>query len=57
MSFLLTILINFICIIQDERVSVIRKSSHGSTGVIVKVATTLIDIIRDTDNINIINEK
>ena len=49
--------INFICIIQDERVSVIRKSSHGSTGVIVKVATTLIDIIRDTDNINIINEK
>lgn len=49
--------IDFICIIEDDRVSVTRQSSHGSTGVIVKVATTLIDIIKNTDNINIINEK
>lgn len=49
--------IDFICIIEDDRVSVTRRSSHGSTGVIIKDSTALIDIIKNTDNIHIINEK
>ena len=49
---------NYMCVIYDKRVSAIRQSGHttSSTSVQIYVATNLIDIIKDINNIDISNQ-